>query len=653
MSYYDPDEPISIVEDLDPEPPSKPGSSQRLELLVGVVLLACVLAFVAFQWWHQQVQVSDYASGQTAMSVNNWDDALYHFTQAGDYRDAAQQALHAREQVNERNYLYGAAQDHAANGEWLDSLANLRAVRQIQPDYLNSEAQEKTALQNVYATSLSGTVALRPDANPPGLYYYSSAGWVYLRDSDERSAIIDTDDQGRLVYDVPGAPKGSAPLGSSPPNTRAAITNIRYYRVAQLTNNGFIYSHLDLDTERYNQIILNANGAWGFSYGDSPADNPAGYNASGDYVAGGNFVGVKMDYEPFTGSVATVDSRPSFTGTSATNIIVAIDPQSDRYLSVDYTNAHQFKAGSDTIVKLFMNQAGSSARQLIYTHTGGGLPSAQLSPDGHYVLVNVTTLKANGAIDKTSTVLVDLHNIQAPHVIREVSTGLTTPLGSVFVREGVFAGDVALYERRVEGTRLTLLDPAQVGSAANPYGTIENITVPDQTDNMWVLVDENANGITLIGQTYESSSYPSSYTLSLVTMPAQGQPTVNNIEMVANSYFGSIQIKGDSAAWVTNIYPMGGTSNVTTNINMATLSTVNNETIRPTVVFTSTYDPIAKNVNTTPSISLGDELIAYSLDGQLHARTYSGSADMVLESGVSYMRNFRNEVYTSYWDSLR
>jgi hypothetical protein len=269
------------------------------------------------------------------------------------------------------------------------------------------------------------------------------------------------------------------------------------------------------------------------------------------------------------------------------------------------------------------------------------------------VLVNVVTLKDNGAIDKTSSVLVDLQNAQTPRVIRETSTALTIPLGAVFVREGVFAGDIALYERSVEGTRLTVVDPAQVDSAANPEGIVKDISVPDQTDNMWVLVDANASGLTLIGQTYEPSSYPSSYTLSLVTMPAQGQPTVNNIEMVANSYFGNIQFKDNSAAWVTNIYPMGGTSNVTTNINIATLSTVNNDTVRPTVVFTSTYDPMSKNLNTTPSISLGDELVAYSLNEQLHVRTYSGSVDIILESGVSYMRNFRNEVYTSYWDGLR
>ena len=282
MSFYDPDEPISVVEDLDPEPPVRPGSSQRIELLVGVIFLSCVLAFVALQWWHQQAQISDYASGQTALAVNNWDGALSYFTKAGDYRDAAQQATHAREQVTERNRLYTSAQQHIANGEWLDSLADLRAIMKIQPAYFTVEAQEKAALQNVYTAALSGTVALRPDATPPGLYYYSNTGWVYLQDSDERSAIMDTDNHGRFVYDVPGAAKGSTPLGSSPPNTRIAITNIRYYRVAQLTYNGFIYSHLDLDPEHYNQIILNANGAWGFSYGNTPSDNPAGYNSSSD-----------------------------------------------------------------------------------------------------------------------------------------------------------------------------------------------------------------------------------------------------------------------------------------------------------------------------------------------------------------------------------
>jgi hypothetical protein len=123
--------------------------------------------------------------------------------------------------------------------------------------------------------------------------------------------------------------------------------------------------------------------------------------------------------------------------------------------------------------------------------------------------------------------------------------------------------------------------------------------------------------------------------------------------MPANSYFGSIQLKGNNAAWVTDIYPRGGTSNVVTSINVVTLSKHDNDVISPTVVFTSTYDPIAKNVNTTPSISLGDRLIAYSLNKQLHVRNYSGSADIVLESGLSYIINYRSEMTNPFWGLLR
>ncbi|HST06396.1 MAG TPA: hypothetical protein VLQ48_16915, partial [Chloroflexia bacterium] len=77
---YQPTEPISVVEDLDPEPPGKPGLSQRLELLVGVFVLVVVLSFVGWQWWHQQVQVSSYAAGQTALANVDWDAALSDFT---------------------------------------------------------------------------------------------------------------------------------------------------------------------------------------------------------------------------------------------------------------------------------------------------------------------------------------------------------------------------------------------------------------------------------------------------------------------------------------------------------------------------------------------------------------------------------------------
>ena len=66
-------EPISVVEDLDPEPPSKAGLTQRLEVLVGIFLLVAVLTYVGWQWWHAQAQTNAYNAGESALTAEDWD----------------------------------------------------------------------------------------------------------------------------------------------------------------------------------------------------------------------------------------------------------------------------------------------------------------------------------------------------------------------------------------------------------------------------------------------------------------------------------------------------------------------------------------------------------------------------------------------------
>src|SRR5438105_4086947 len=135
MPMSDPHEPISIIEDLDPDPPPTPGSAQRLELFLGALLLIAVLAFVGYQWWHQQYQSTSYAQGQQAAARDDWDVAQSYFSQAGDYRDAPTQANHAQQQIDQRNRLYTSAQAHASHSEWLAALTDIRAAEKIEPNY--------------------------------------------------------------------------------------------------------------------------------------------------------------------------------------------------------------------------------------------------------------------------------------------------------------------------------------------------------------------------------------------------------------------------------------------------------------------------------------------------------------------------------------
>ena len=60
-----PHEPISVVEDLDPEPPTG-AKHRRREMVLGVLLVAAVLSFALWQWWRTDNQQQNYAAGRQA-----------------------------------------------------------------------------------------------------------------------------------------------------------------------------------------------------------------------------------------------------------------------------------------------------------------------------------------------------------------------------------------------------------------------------------------------------------------------------------------------------------------------------------------------------------------------------------------------------------
>src|SRR5215204_6324321 len=138
MSHYnDPDQYdfISEIEDLDPEPDTKPGSVRKRELLLGGLLLAAVIFFAGWQWWHQEYQVSQYRLGKEAIDNNNWEAAARYFHEAAGYNDADVLAKNSQQQVEQRDRLYRSANEHIDKGEWLHALSDIRSIARIQPTY--------------------------------------------------------------------------------------------------------------------------------------------------------------------------------------------------------------------------------------------------------------------------------------------------------------------------------------------------------------------------------------------------------------------------------------------------------------------------------------------------------------------------------------
>src|SRR5437773_243440 len=104
-----PDEPISIIEDLDPEPPPRSGGRQGWEIALGLLVLVAVLAFAGWQWLHENRQRDDYASGVEAISNHDWEEAQTYFASASGYRDADKQAQQATQNIAQRDSQYNTA----------------------------------------------------------------------------------------------------------------------------------------------------------------------------------------------------------------------------------------------------------------------------------------------------------------------------------------------------------------------------------------------------------------------------------------------------------------------------------------------------------------------------------------------------------------
>src|SRR3954469_21575871 len=101
----DPNEPISVIEDLDPEPPPS-RRARALEFIVGMALLLGVLGFVGWQWYHQNRQQSDYGSGIDAEKRHDWEAAQSYFAAASGYMDADRQAHAVATTIAQRDNYY-------------------------------------------------------------------------------------------------------------------------------------------------------------------------------------------------------------------------------------------------------------------------------------------------------------------------------------------------------------------------------------------------------------------------------------------------------------------------------------------------------------------------------------------------------------------
>jgi hypothetical protein len=202
MAQQDDPSSFDLLEELKPAGGRGHDSSRRAETILGLLLLLSVISWGLLSWRHQQ-QVDDYSAGKRYAIARDWDNALAGYRDAGDYADSADLARQVAALVAERDRLYASATGAAENGQWIVTLQDLRALRDIQPGYRDSGVLYPEAEANTYRSALAGTVALRLNAVPAGLYIRTDQAWVSLPGSDIASGVRSFGPGGCLAYDAP------------------------------------------------------------------------------------------------------------------------------------------------------------------------------------------------------------------------------------------------------------------------------------------------------------------------------------------------------------------------------------------------------------------------------------------------------------------
>jgi hypothetical protein len=655
-----PDEPISVVEDLDPEPPPK-RNVQMWEVVLGLLVLVGVLGFAGWQWVRQSHLQSEYGAGEDAVASRDWQAAETHFAAAAGYLDADKQAQQAAENVATRDKEYGAALAAEKNGDWAATLNAIQQVTGLQPGYKDSARIEQQASTQIFTDAMSGTIALRPNADPPGLYLYGPTGWIWLSQSDESSRVRSQSPNGWIVYDVPGSKAGSAPRslaqdggpGGSPLDGRRLMA-------MSLGSTGKP-TELALDPAPYSAFQAVDGGVWALSTVSPFGGNgrfPGGQRRFGPAPLSSGTAALPVDggaYESYTSSLtATLKLSPAPAGQNDQQTILSFDATGDRYLLLvaprqDLGPRHPISGTTG----LYLGQSGGNL-QLLYNQQDRSISSAQFSPDGRYILVHTYNILVNAE----TILLIDPQSSAPPQVLEEATGQLSANipggqlnnqpgfggrpgfnsinygLSAMFLQDGPYAGKVVIADYEGRQTGLKVIDLALAWNA------LIQVNVPSSNRIAWTVRPGSDRTSLLSGQEIAPGGFGPGGTIWTVVLSGDTGASATALVIPAFNYADSSILSGGQLYF--SIYQR--TQSRAEARSVFTFGLDGLESGGQLVPTTSTQlDQVSGNGGfgffNLSDFSFGSTLFSYLSNDELHARTYDGSADVTLEQHVTYLYN--------------
>jgi hypothetical protein len=604
------DDPISVVEDLDPEPEQQLGRFQLRDLVLGLLLLVGVIGFAGWQWWSHEARQSRYTRAAEALSRNELDDARALFAGASGYRDADSRVRYVEQRIALRDSVYMSATTHIASKEWPAALVDLRALRDVQPGYRASSHLERIVVVEIGFEVTEGSVALRePPDGPAGLYYRRDREWLYLPGSDAASRVLGSGAVGLLVYDVPAGGEAAG---------------VRRVMLGNFLGSAPVSTSLRFDPTVYSDFKWNEKGVWAFRHGrySTPGRPPivrAMHGTEAAYMAYGSDAIYPISFENSGGAMGEV--------------LVDVDPTSDHYLMASWTGAARLSSEvlSNTIVSLSVGSAGGG-NHMVYATRGVGLESASLSRDGRFVLVTTYTSSASG--DVYRLLLIDTRLGGEPQQIDGVRARDFTGSGialnwmtSTFIETGAYAGKVLTAVFNYDHTHLRLYDPEL------PEEPMLDVEVPTSGGLMWSIARSDGGGLVVSGALpVYSPPYgrEDTQTVPVVEISPRGHVTQTGVLVDRYSYPYGVDLVPDNLAVVS---VMSAEDTHIWVVYSAPAAGLGQPSVRPAVLYTQ-YVPGSSGLTEPGPVNVGGGLLTYLEDETLRVRTYDGAIDSVLDEGI-------------------
>jgi hypothetical protein len=595
----------------EPQPRRRGGGGRHLrwELALGLALLAIVAVGAGGDWWQGQARFANYRIGLRDAQQRHWDAARSAFLAAGAYSDAARQAAAAGERIRERDATYARAAAEEP-GQWAAALRDWRAVEAIQPDFRDTARRITVAERQVYALALSGTVALRPAAHPPGLYRYTAQGWTWLQGSDLLSQARGSGSPCCVVYDAPASPSAAASTGAGPaPDPPAASgPGPRRLMVARDQDGKLTFAPLALDPAASDTLSWDGRGvlAAGYARLTSPAADPRLERVWTP------FAGMRLVYQPFNSPAARPLDLPA-----APWALLALTVNGPYGILADYSEA----AGASPRTRLYL-ATFDGARRLLAVRPAVA-QAAWLSPDNRDLLIDEFSPTPAGD-EEHRLVVLPLTAAGGPVVAARIVAPRPTVAqvnwySVTFIESGASAGKALIRGAPGVDPTVRLIDPADPARpvwAMDPGPGVSRV-IPVPTGDGLVLTLTDWAGVQLSHYLVDAAGHWS-------PLP-WGQASRQQLR-------GAWQ-RGDRLVYA--LAESGADRGSGYTIASQPPSAAGRAPGAGILLHTDdSRQDGASGGEGGRQWALGPGLLAHIRDGQLYAETYDGSVDLPLEAGV-------------------